>query len=63
MLEQAMLRDTFEALLVKEQQAEKMYAELAERLQGHAARQQVQQIHREKVRHIELTRRLLEIVE
>ena len=63
MLEQAMLRDQFQALLVQEQQAEKVYAELVARITDSELLQQVQQLHRDKQRHIRLTERLLEIVE
>jgi rubrerythrin len=63
MLEQAMLRDQFQALLVQEQQAEKIYAELVARLTDPELLQQVQQLHRDKQRHIRLTERLLEILE
>ncbi len=63
MLEQAMLRDQFQALLTQEQQAEKIYAELVAKLTDPELRKQVQQLHHDKQRHIRLTERLLEIVE
>jgi len=63
MLEQALLREQFEELLSQERQAARGYAELAAKIDDPAVRQQLQQVQREKQRHIELTERLLEIVE
>lgn len=63
MLEQAALREQFQTLLAREQYAAEIYGELAAKLQDAKIRQQVEQLHREKLRHIRLTERLLEIVE
>ena len=62
MLEQALLREQFQALLAAEQKAEQIYADLAATLSDRALREQVLQLQREKLRHIQLTERLLEIV-
>ena len=62
-VEHAMLAEKFRGLLEKERQAEKMYADLAGQIADPGARRQVEQIHREKVRHVELVERLVEIVE
>ena len=62
MLEEALLREQFESLLSQEQQALSAYAALIEEIEDPALRDQVQQLHRDKQRHVELTERLLEIV-
>ena len=62
-VEQAMLAEQFAALLAKEREAEKACAELLESIGDLNARRELQQIHREKVRHVQLVERLLEIVE
>ena len=62
-IEQAMLAEKFRALLETECQAEKVYAELADQITDVMARRQVEQIHLEKRRHVQLVERLLEIVE
>jgi len=61
-LEQALLREQFQMLLTQQQQALVACAELLRNVQDPAVREQVEQLHREKQRHIELTERLLEIV-
>ena len=58
-----MLREQFLALLDKERQAERMYADLAARMKSPAVRRQIEDLHRDKLRHIALAERLLEIVE
>ena len=63
MLEAAALRDQFETLLTQEQQALSAYTDLVDRVQDAAVREQVEQLLREKQRHVELTERLLEIVD
>ena len=63
MLEQAMLREQFLTLLDKERQAERLYADLSVRLSDPVLRRQIEQLHRDKQRHIALAERLLEIVE
>jgi len=62
MLEQATLREQFQKLLAHEQQAMEACAELAASLEDPAIREKVEQLHRDKQRHVELTERLLEIV-
>ena len=62
MLEQATLREQFHRLLAHEQQALEACAELAANLEDPAVRQKVEQLRRDKQRHVELTERLLEIV-
>jgi len=62
-VEGAMLAERFHKLLCQEQQAERAYAELADKTGDTSARRQLEQIHREKARHVQLVERLLEIVE
>lgn len=62
MLERSQLRDQFLSLLEQQQQAVALYARLAGAAQDESLREQAIQIHREKQRHIQLTERLLEIV-
>jgi rubrerythrin len=61
-IEHALLRERFQMLLSQEQQALDAYADLVSRVTDPALREQVEQLHRDKQRHIELTERLLEIV-
>ena len=63
MLEQALLSDRFQELLARQQQAARAYADLAESLKDPGLCEQFRQIGREKLRHIHLTERLLEIVQ
>jgi rubrerythrin len=63
MLEQALLREQFLELLKREREAAEVYADLVARITDPALRQQVDQLRRDKQRHIRLTERLLEIVE
>ncbi len=63
MLEQTLLREQFLTLLDKERQAERLYADLAVRLSDPSLRKQIEQLHRDKQRHITLAERLLEIVD
>lgn len=62
MLEQAMLREQFLALLEQQRQAAQIYADLAE-TGDEGIREQLQQLQNDKNRHIQLTERLLEIVD
>jgi rubrerythrin len=62
MLDQALLREQFQTLLSQEQQALQAYADLVAKVDDPAVREQVEQLHRDKQRHVELTERLLEIV-
>ena len=61
-LEQAILTERFQSLLEQEREVEQAYAGLAARAEDNDARRELQQIQREKLRHAELVRRLLEIV-
>jgi len=61
--EQAMLRERFQELLDREQQALKAYEELAARTTDPGILQKIENLLRDKQRHVELTERLLEIVE
>ena len=63
MLDQTVLRERFEGLLAQARQAEGVYASLASQVHDPQLREQVEQIHRDKRRHILLTERLLEIVD
>ena len=63
MLEQQRLREQFQALLCQERQALTAYSELAATVDDPALRDQVEQLWRDKLRHVELTERLLEIVD
>ena len=63
MLEEAMLRERFQALLEKQQEAVDACAALAGRVDDPQLRADLQQLHREKQRHLRLTERLLEIVD
>jgi len=63
MLEQAFLREQFLALLDKERQAERVYADLSAKLTDPALRRQIEHLHRDKQRHSALAERLLGIVE
>ena len=63
MLEEAEIAGQFQMLLDLEQQAEQLYAQMVQQNLDPHVRRQIQQLQREKQRHIALTRRLLEIVE
>jgi rubrerythrin len=63
MLEQALLREQFQELLSREQEAERAYAELAAKVTDPATLQKLNLLRRDKLRHIRLAQRLLEIVE
>ncbi len=63
MLEQALLREQFQALLDQQRQAVLVYADLAGRATDPSLKMQAQEIQRDKERHIRLTERLLEIVD
>jgi len=63
MFEQAILTEQFQAILAKEQEAARLCADLEAKSGDPAFRKQIQQLRREKQRQIELTRRLLEIVQ
>jgi rubrerythrin len=63
MFEQVQLAEQFRRLLDSEQQVQQTYAELAAELTDPAQRSQIEQLAREKYRHVEMARRLLEMVE
>jgi len=63
MLEEAEIVGQFRALLQLEQQAEQVYAQMLAQVQDAKMRQQIEQLHKDKLKHIRLTERLLEIVE
>ena len=63
MLEQALLREQFQALLEQQRHAVRVYADLAGNANDPSVKQEAQQIQRDKERHILLTERLLEIVD
>jgi len=62
-IEQAMLRERFQDLLAHERQALEAYAELAARTNEPEILERIEQLRRDKRRHVELTERLLEIVD
>jgi hypothetical protein len=62
MFEEAVLAEQFEELLDREQEAVRLYAEWVSDAADPLLREEVEQLLREKKRHIELTERLLEIV-
>jgi len=63
MIEQAQITDQFQALLEMLQQAERLYADLAAAAGDPQLKAQLEQLRRDKERHVQLTERLLEIVE
>ena len=62
MYEQALLREQFQQLMDETHAAERAYADLADQAADPEMRQQIQHLRREKLRHVQLTRRLLEIL-
>ena len=62
-VEQSMLSERFTELLEAERRAEQAYANCAADESDPEKRTQLEQICREKARHVELVRRLLEIVD
>jgi rubrerythrin len=63
MLEQAMLREQFTDLLARERQAAEAYARILQQTSDPPVREQLQQMLRDKQKHIRLAERLLEIVQ
>ena len=63
MLEHTYLREQFESLLVKEKQAAESYGKLAIDLNDPTLREKLDQLCRDKHKHIRLTERLLEILD
>ena len=63
MLEQATLRERFQAVLERQRQALLVYESVVGLSSDPAVRKQALQLRKEKERHIRLTERLLEIVD
>ena len=63
MYEQSVLAEQFAKLLAQAEQAEQMYAGIADQTDDPDLREQFQELSREKRRHVEMTERLLEIVD
>ncbi len=63
MLEQALLREQFQSLLRQEKEALAGYDDLAASISDPVLQAQVEQLQREKQRHLRLAERLLEIVD
>ncbi len=63
MLEHAILRERFEEILEQTHQARRAYELLAGRVANPAMREQLQHVCRDKLRHVCLAERLLEIAE
>lgn len=63
MFDQEELAQQFEQLLTQQEMAEHWYASLDNTKSSKEFQREIQELHRDKKRHIELTRRLLEIVE
>ena len=63
MFEEAQLAEQFNTLLNQQQQAADYYAAVAAKTDDPQRRRQMEQVQREKHRHILLTQRLLEIVD
>ena len=62
-LEQEQIASQFQALLEMEKQAEALYAQLLDKVEDASTRQKLEQLRKDKQRHIRLTQRLLEIVD
>lgn len=58
-----MLREQFEKLLDQQRQAEQVYAKLSGYVSDAESRDQIDQVRRQKRKHIVLTERLLELLE
>jgi rubrerythrin len=63
MLERAMLREHFSAILTKVRSAAGEYDLLARSAEDAESREQFQRLARDEQRHLELTERLLEIID
>ncbi|MHC4561507.1 MAG: hypothetical protein ACYS8X_01905 [Planctomycetota bacterium] len=62
MFEQAILAEQFRRLLLKQQEAAQAYARLLKEVDDPELREKVDHICRDKLRHVRLSERLLEIV-
>jgi hypothetical protein len=58
-----MLADQLRRLLCQERQAASLAGELAGQVGDDSSRRQLEEMHRDKLRHVQLVERLLEIVE
>lgn len=63
MLSESILREQFEGILSHVQDAEQKYADLAHRIEDADTLALVEQLRRDKLRHMSLAERLLEIIE
>ncbi len=63
MLEHVQLTEQFQELLEQQRQAMSAYNELAKKFDDPQIREEIDQLCKEKLRHIALTERLLEIVQ
>jgi len=63
MFEEAQLAEQFDVMLDQQQQAANYYAAMVAQTDDPQVRRQVEQVCREKKRHIQLTQRLIEIVD
>jgi rubrerythrin len=63
MFEQSEMADQFQVLLRLEEQAEQTYSQMLQQTADPQLRAKIEQLLREKQRHIRLTQRLIEIVE
>ena len=63
MLETVFIEEQFLSLLDRAQRAEQMYAALADSAEDPSTREEMDQLRRDKQRHVRLAERLLEIVE
>ena len=62
MFEQAMLAEQFERLLLKQREVAQAYQELLKQVEDPGLRSQLDEICRQKIRDIQMSERLLEIV-
>jgi len=58
-----MVAEQLNSLLDQERQAAKLAAELAGQVSDESSRRQLEEMHRDKLRHVQLVERLLEILE
>ena len=63
MYEEALLAEQFQQLLARQRQAAEAYADLASKSADGGVSRQFSEFQRDMQRHIDLTRRLLEIVQ
>lgn len=63
MLETVFIEEQFLSILDRARRAEQMYAALADSAEDSSTREEMDQLRRDKQRHVRLAERLLEIVE